>query len=305
MSRNSSKSSRTNDARKAALAGRTRSSAPAQEAVLGTPTPFSAGALYAVGLALAGAALIAFLWIGWFTLTGGDLRDFAGGEKWGDNLVTLPMLILMVASAPLFLAEYTRRGQWRSRDRGFLEGGSNVVQLRPLATWARLLWIALAIAFWVALILVPVTLSIGEDAFADASENLWGLLFTYGLFASGMAAVMLFSLIKRLTYDGLAARHAPAIVHGSASQLFWRFVSYRFRFELWFAFLSGLVLGALPLVYLSAMDDCYTQSCVPVPDPALLALVVVGAAGFAALALIGCLNAWRSGKSLYSGESVS
>lgn len=305
MSRASSKAGKTSDARKTALAGRTRSASPVEEPVPGTPTPFSAGTLYAVGLGLAGVALIVFGYLAWFTLNGGDLRDFASGEEWGDNLVAAPMLILMLASAPLALAEYTRRGQWSSRDRGFIEGGSNVIQLKPLTMWARLLWIVLAVAVWGALIQVPVALSIGEDAFADASETLWPLLITYGLFASGMAGVMLFSLIKRLTYDSLAARHQDDIVHGSGSQLFWRFVSYRFRFELWFAFLSGLILGTLPLVSLAAMDDCYTENCVPVPDQAVLVLVAVGAAGFAALALIGCLNAWRSGKSLYSAESVS
>lgn len=305
MSRNSSKSGKTSDARKAALAGRSRSSTRVEEPVPGTPTPFSAAALYAVGLSLAGAAVVVLVYLSWFTLNGGDLRDFAGGEEWGDNLVTVPILILMVASGPLFLAEYTRRGQWLSRDRGFFEGGSNVVQLRPVTTWARLLWIVLAVGFWVVLIVVPVLLSIGEDAFADASDTLWALLITHGLFASGMAGVMLFSLIKRLTYDGLAARNAHTIVHGSGSQLFWRFVSYRFRFELWFGFLSGLILGALPLLYLAAMDDCYTELCVPVADPTLLMLVLAAAAGFAALALVGSLNAWRSGKSLYSGESVS
>lgn len=289
--------------RKAALAGRSRVTSDAP--TVGTPTPFSALTLYLVGFALVVAAFGVFVFFAVFTIGGGDMREFAGGEDWGDNLVTAPMLILMVAAAPLFLAEYTRRGQWQSRDRGFFEGGSNVVQLRPVSTWARLLWILVALAFWAALIWVPVSLAIGEDAFAGASEPFWALTITYGIFASGMCGVMVFSLIKRLTYDPLAARFSGKVVFGSGSQLFWRFVSYRFRLELWLAFISGAVLGTVPLVYLSAADDCYTESCVLVPDPAVLGLIAAGAAGSAALALIGSLNAWRSGKSLYSGESVS
>lgn len=276
--------------------------APAEQ---GTPTPFSAGVLYMVGAVLVAAAVGVMGFLVAFTAHGGDLRDFAEGEEWGENFVTAPMIILMVACVPFFLAEFTRRGNWSSRDRGFLQGGSNVVELRPVATWARLMWIVLALGSWAVLLPVPVSFAVNEDAFAEASETLWGLLATHGLFASGMVGVLLVSLVKRFSYDGLAARFGGKVVHGSVGQVFWRFVSYQFRLELWFGFLSGAILGAIPLVFLSAADDCYTESCVPVPDPALLGLIIASAAACAALALVGSLNAWRSGKSLYSGESVS
>lgn len=286
-------------------AGRQTGNDVTAEVASATPTPLSAGVLYLIGVVLVVAAVGVLGFLVAFTSDGGDLRDFSEGEQWGENLVAAPVIILMVACAPLFLAEFTRRGSWNSRDRGVRQGGSNVVELRPAATWPRLLWIAVALGFWAVLLPVPVSLAVEEGAFADASDTFWGVLSTHGLLASGMAGVLLISLFKRFTYDALAARFGDNIVYGSASQIIWRFVSYQFRLELWFGFLSAAILGAIPLAVLSAADDCYTESCVPAPDPALLGLILGSAAASAALAVIGSLNAWRSGESLYSGESVS
>ena len=210
-----------------------------------------------------------------------------------------------MASAPLFLAEYHRRGRWSSRERGFFEGGSNVVVTRRLRLWARALWIFISVLAWIGLIAVPVYLDISTEIFAEVNESFWVLLVLYGVFASGLAAVLVFSLLKRLTYDRLATRFAAQIVHGSFSQLFWRFVSYRFRFELWLAFGCGAILGTIPLVHQAAAERCYTDACVPVPDPAWLTWIAWIAIASGALALGGSLNAWRSGKQLESGESVS
>lgn len=272
---------------------------------LSQPTPFSASTLYSVGGVLVAAAMVLLALMAVRTAGGADLRDFAGGEAWGDNLVTAPFLILMVAAAPLFLAEFHRRGLWFTRERGAFQGGSNVVELRPARLWSRALWLLVSILAWAVLIAVPVHYDITTDVFADADSSLWTLLVTHGVFASGMTVVLVFSLLKRLTYERLAARFGAGIVYGSASQVFWRFVSYQFRFELWFAFGCGAALGTIPLIHQSAADDCYASDCIPVLDAGWLAWILWIAAGCAALALLGCLNAWRSGKSLYSGESVS
>ena len=277
----------------------------ASQAPPSQPTPFRASTLYWVGGGLCLAAVVLLIVLVARTAGGDDLREFSGGEKWGDNLITAPLLILMLASAPLFLAEYHRRGLWYTRERGFFQGGSNVVVLRPARLWSRALWLLVSILAWVGLIVIPVHLDITTDAFADADSSLWTLLVAHGIFASGMSVVLVFSFLKRLTYDRLAARFGFGIAYGSGSQLFWRFVSYQFRFELWFAFGCGAVLGTIPLLYQSAADDCYQAGCVLAVDTGWLAWIVWIAAGCAALALIGCLNAWRSGKSLYSGESVS
>jgi hypothetical protein len=289
--------------RKSEIASRSRTVAshgpPSQ------PTPFGALTLYYVGgvLCVLAVGLLALMVVR--TARGDDLREFSGGEAWGDNLITAPFLILMFASAPLFLAEYHRRGLWFTRERGFLQGGSNVVVLRPARLWSRALWLLVSILAWVVVIAIPVHLDITTDAFVDADSSLWTLLVAHGVFASGMTVVLLFSLLKRLTYERLAARYGAGIVYGSSSQLFWRFVSYQFRFELWFAFGCGAMLGTLPLVFHAAADDCYLADCIPVPDAGWLAWIVCIAVGCAALALLGCLNAWRSGKALFSGESVS
>ena len=289
--------------RKAEISNRSRTAA--SQGPPSQPTPFGALTLYYVGgvLCILAVGLLALMVVR--TARGDDLREFSGGEAWGDNLITAPFLILMFASAPLFLAEYHRRGLWFTRERGFFQGGSNVVVLRPARLWSRALWLLVSILAWAVLIAVPVHLDISTDVLADADSSLWTLLVAHGVFASGMTVVLLFSLLKRLTYERLAARFGGGIVSGSASQRFWRFVSYQFRFELWFAFGCGAILGTLPLVVQAAADDCYTSDCVPVLDAGWLAWIVWIAVGCAALALLGSLNAWRSGKSLFSGESVS
>ncbi len=291
------------DRRKALVASRSHTASPAQGN--NRPTRFRAGTLYLIGGILVAIALGVLAVLIGVTAQGGDLNDLAGDADWGTNLVAAPIMILMLAAAPLFLAEFHRRGQWSSRERGFIQGGSNVVELQPAPLWTRLLFIALSLMAWGALILVPVQLDITTDAFADAGDSLWVLLVMYGIIASGLAAVLLFSLLKRLTYERLANRFGDQIETGSVSQVFWRAMSYRFRFELWFAFGFGAILGTIPLVYQSAADNCYTASCAIVPDPSWLAWILWIAVGTGALALLGSLNAWRSGKSLYSGESVS
>lgn len=289
--------------RKAEIAS--RSFTVAKQGPPSQPTPFSARTLYLAGGVLCAVAVVLLGLLIVRTARGEDLREFSGGEQWGDNLITAPFLILMVAAAPLFLAEYHRRGLWFTRERGFFQGGSNVVVLRPARLWSRALWLLVSILAWVLLIAVPVYLDITTEIFADADSSLWTLLVAHGIFASGMTVVLLFSLLKRLTYERLAAWFGGGIVYGSASQRIWRFLSYQFRCELWFAFGCGAALGTLPLVYQAAADRCYTAGCVPVLEQSWLAWIFWIAAACAALALLGCLNAWRSGKSLYSAESVS
>ncbi|MDJ0349141.1 hypothetical protein [Cryobacterium sp. PH29-G1] len=289
--------------RRALVASRSHTVSPARSE--SRPTPFHSGLLNLVGGILVLSAMLLLAVLIAVTARGGELRDLVGGASWADNLVAGPIMILMLAAAPLFLAYFQRSGHWSSRERGFFQGGSNVVELRPAALWTRFLFIGLSFLVWAALIAGPVYLDITADAFAQANDSLWVVLVLYGVLASGLGAVLVFSLLKRLTYDGLAARFGDQIVPGSLSQIFWRALSYRFRFELWFAFGFGAILGTIPLVYQSAADACYTATCIPVPDPAWQAWILWIAVCSGALALIGSLNAWRSGKSLYSGESVS
>ena len=77
----------------------------------------------------------------------------------------------MVAAAPLFLAEYHRRGLWFTRERGFFQGGSNVVVLRPARLWSRGLWLLVSILVWGALIAVPVHYDITTDVFDRGSPS--------------------------------------------------------------------------------------------------------------------------------------
>ncbi len=290
--------------RKAAMAARSGRAAESQTT---TATPFPTCALYAIGLGLTAislAVLAVFLVV---TATGGHLRDLVGAADWGDNLTAAPFLVLMVAAAPLFLAEYQRRGAWTSRDRGFFQGGSNVVLLRPLRTVTRLLWLVATVAIWGILLALPVWLAVWHGWFNGARDDFWMLTVFYGFVAAGFSGAILGSLLKAVTYDRLAAVFGSRIVHGSASQIGWRMFSYQFRLELWFAFISAGTLGTLPALYRSAARHCGgdISGCVLRIDHAWLTTVLWVVGVSAALSLVGILNSWRSGKSLYSLESVS
>jgi len=290
--------------RKAAMAARSGRSAHSPAI---TATPFPTGALYAIGLGLTAIALAVLAVFLVVTATGGHLRDLVGDADWGDNLTAAPFLVLMVAAAPLFLAEYQRRGAWTSRTRGFFQGGSNVVRLRPLRTVTRLLWLAATVAVWGILLALPVWLAVWRGWFDGAGDEFWMLTVFYGFVAAGFSGAILGSLLKAVTYDRLAARFGSHIVHGSASQIGWRMFSYQFRLELWFAFISAGTLGTLPALYRSAARFCgdATSGCVLRVDRAWLTTVLWVVGVSAVLALVGILNSWRSGKSLYSLESVS
>ncbi|WP_158865635.1 hypothetical protein [Leifsonia sp. AG29] len=250
------------------------------------PTSLSAPTLYALG---GGLVVVALALLGWFlaVTAGGASLEHLVGKDWGRNLVAAPFVVLMIAAAPLFLAEYTRRGDWSSRARRGLRGGSNTVTLRPLRTWSRLLWLVVAIAAWAALIPVPLALVSGRDAFRPDDE-FWMLLDAYGLFAAGMAGAIVGSLLKRASYDALARR--GTVRRGSASQEFWRQVSHRFRLELVLAFAAGALVGLLPVVAADASAALW---------------ITVAAAACAVLALAGILSAWRSGEPLYRLESLT
>ena len=105
----------------------------------------------------------------------------------------------------------------------------------------------------------------------------------------------------------LAARFGSRIVHGSASQIGWRMLCYRFCLELWFALISAGTLVTLPALCRSAATYCGddTSGYVLRTEQAWPTAVLRVAGTSAALSLVGILNSWRSGKSLYSLASVS
>ena len=210
-------------------------------------------------------------------------------------LVSIPACLMLVAACLLFPGYQLSRGTYVGRETTFLRGGSTVAVYRPLALWAHALWLLLPLAAWVALIAVPVRSMMAggwpDGLRGDQSTAVWLFLGSYGVIAGGLFATMLASLIKKSFYLAWVWTH-PEAASGGSGQGFWRWMTYRWRFDLWFAGLGGGFLGAC-WIALAFADQPFFQ-----------ATVLIGAVLF----LVGValsLNYWRAGEPLGTGESQS
>ncbi|MCI4658851.1 hypothetical protein [Cryobacterium zhongshanensis] len=210
-------------------------------------------------------------------------------------LVSIPACMMLVAACFLFPGYQLSRGSYYGRETTFMRGGSNVAVYRPLALWAHALWLLLPLAAWVALIAVPVRSMMAggwpDGLREEQSTAVWLFLGSYGVIAGGLFATMLASLIKKSFYLAWVWTH-PEAAAGGAGQGFWRWMTYRWRFDLWFAGLGGGFLGACWIAL--AFED----------QPFFQATVLIGAALFVVGVALS-LNYWRAGEPLGTGESQS
>lgn len=189
-------------------------------------------------------------------------------------------LVPMVAVAPLFLAECQRRGAPSSRDRGFFQGGSYLVLLRPLRPGTRLRWLAAALALW--------GWRCGASCSPFRSGSPYGMAgstmpeTSFGYSGSYPGSSRQASLARSW---GRSSRQSPTLARlhlrrrpRQAAGLYWSAARYRGDDT------SGCVLR---------IDQVWLTSVLWVPGVS------------AVLSLVGILNSWRSGKSLDSLGSVS
>ena len=258
------------------------------------PAPF-----YLVGgvLALAGVGVLAWLIV--LGLAGSTLERLLPSLAADFSYTAIPGVLLLLASVPLFFAEMFRRGRWFARNRTFWQGGSValVVRATPLPTF--LAWMLVPVIFYCLLVPVPVlaaadTGTLGQTP-SGASEEFWTLVSFYGFVAAGIVGVFLATLLKRATYERLAAAHGPLAKRG---RTFWRLISTQWRGETWFSFASLGLFGVLPLLWhdASAGDKPFDNSALTI----MTTLAVV----FGALAIALVLNAWRSGDQYGLAESI-
>lgn len=163
--------------------------------------------------------------------------------------------------------------------------------LDPLA---HLAWLAVPLAFWVVLLVVP--LQLASDGGWPASlergpeDSVWFLLALHGGLAAGIAAVVAVSLVKKLAYR--ARVRAGSETEESGGAAFWRSFTYRWRFDLWLAMAGGILLGT-----------CWTA--LYFEDSGFFFGVFGGGVVFLGLAVVTTVNFWRAGEQLAAGESLS
>ncbi|TFD56083.1 hypothetical protein E3T55_00090 [Cryobacterium frigoriphilum] len=212
----------------------------------------------------------------------------------GSLIVGTPMIIFLLAFCLLMLGELLRRARWVRSDRGTWRGATNTATLRVLSPRVHLAWIAAPVLVWAALIAVPVALGRAggwpAQVHYSIEEDVWMLLGMYGALASGVAAVIAVSLVKKLAYARRVA--AGTTLPAGTGSRFWRGLTYFWRFDLWLAFLGGLFMGPgwIALYY---------------DDPIFLLVPLGIGLVFLALGVICALNFWRSAEVLAAAESVT
>jgi hypothetical protein len=223
----------------------------------------------------------------------GDGGSDDNASRW---LISAPGVLVLLATVVAFISELYRRGTWRQHDRGFLQGGTNTVDLVALRTRTHIVLLLVAVVGWVAIVLAPVILeaSGGWPGYLHpaAHHAAWSLLVGYGGLSAALAAASGASLLKKATYSARADAHQGSIRAGSFGVRFWRWFSFRWRFELWIAGIGGGIVACAPVAFLFW------------PTSGAFLTLAIGVV-LCVIAIVLCLNAWRSGESLYRGESVS
>lgn len=231
---------------------------------------------------------------------------YEAASRWGTAALWSTILTPLLAMCFIWIGELIRRGDWGGpsghKPEALLPQGSNTVTTRMVPLSWHAVWAIAALA-------VAVTLLVLVDA--DRVDERFGVWTVNGIIAAGAAGAILGSALKKWTWwrRGPRATPAPEAVHPALarrqvaprSTVFWRWVGFRWRFDLWCCAL-GLVavwLGALMLV----TRDSFSGSA----DSATLAgsiVVPAGAALFGA-GLWATTQFWRAGEDLAGGESVA
>lgn len=211
-------------------------------------------------------------------------------------MTAIPAAILLAAACFLIPGYLRRRGVMAERDTTFWRGGSTSAKFKPLPLGLHAAWLLLPLAAWVLLVLIPLQNLIGGTAWPAGLEDdnataVWMLLASYGGLAAALFAVILVSLVKKAVYMARVQSH-PEAVDGSAGKGLWRWITFRWRFDLWLAGLGGAFVG-LCWIALGFEDTPFfiTSLCIG------LALVVAG--------LLLAVNYWRAGEPLGAAESYS
>ena len=223
-------------------------------------------------------------------------------------LTAPPGLILLFAMCALITGEQLRRG-WigpsAKPQKGTLPSASMVSQFRVLGFGWHILWAAVGLVISVVLIGVPLSgwFSGGWPATLSLPYDFTGFWLIYGSLAFAITVTAFVSLAKKAWYLA-ALRRGIATPEGGPGKALWRWVDYRWRFDLWIGGFGGLLI-ALSVTFLSnAVGPTASADKLPAALPPFLLL---GGAGLVlvVLALAAAAQFWRAGESLGSGESFA
>ncbi len=212
-------------------------------------------------------------------------------------LIAVPGVLLLLAMISLFFFALLRRStELGVASRSMWAGGSVTAQLKPLATGYHLAWIAVAVLAWLLLIVVPMRLALGggwpaslEDSPATFTYLALGM---YGGLSAALAVVLSVSLVKKTVYRVTIRRRGPAALGGGSGRSFWRWFTFRWRFDLWLAGVGGAFLGTCWLALIFDDSGFFLTT---------LGLGLV----FTAVGVATAVQYWRAGEPLGAAESFA
>lgn len=208
----------------------------------------------------------------------------------------MPGVLLLAATCFLIPGYLRRRGSIMEGELKFWRGGSNTAKYKPLPLVVHAAWLLVPLAAWLLLVVIPLGNLIGGNAWPaglqyENADAVWLLLGLYGGLAAAMFAVVLVSLLKKIVYLRHIIRH-PDDINGGASKGFWRWLTFRWRFDLWLSGIGGAFIG-LCWIALGFDDLAFTTTALGIG----IVFFVLGAAL--------SMNYWKAGEPLGAAESYS
>jgi hypothetical protein len=256
--------------------------------------------LTGIGILLIGVNIV-IVFGGAIALTAWSAAAQSGHPDGAANTVSSMMSVGVLT----LLGEQLRRGGIGRSSRAqttMLPQGSYVSSFSPLRVGWHTLWALVTLAAALVLILVPTLATItggwpttlgGDYAFATSWQ-------TDGIVVLAIAVASLVSLFKKVTYLARlrSQRAVPSTVSAS-----WRWLTFRWRFDLWVAAFGGLLVGLSSIAITSTSWD--------VADPNLVSnllgglVVLLPGLGFIALGMWMSSNYWKAGEPMGAAESYS
>lgn len=288
MSPDTGKTRRTTPAR--SKTGRFQSATARETSI---PHP---GWFFAVGLTFALAGIGVLVWLLAITFGGSSLASLQPAGDTRTNYASYPAVLFLFSGVALFLGEMFRRGRGLRQSK---PGGVVSVEMRSIALWAHVAWLLIPVSVYIILVIVPVALESQSTALGRAlrgvSPDFWFLTGFHGVAAAGVAGVILASLLKRLTFDRLAALSPTP---SRRSRIFWATVSAQWQASTWLSFAGVCLLAGIPLLSHDALGSAHYD------ESALTILLWTGTV-LTVLAVVTVLNSWRSGLNRGSAVGVS
>jgi hypothetical protein len=216
-------------------------------------------------------------------------------------------ILQLLAACLLIPGEQLRRGAMGANPdppKAVLSTASVISRFRPLSLRWHALWSGLGLLFCLVILGVPALEALTQRVippFGFAYDLIGGWLLI-GFFSLAIVAASLASLYKKAHYLKLVARGGDRLGDGAPHAGVWRFLSYRWRVDLWVAAIGG---AAFSLGFIAPpLADPDVPGDVPTALAFAAVMLVVGA-GIFAIALWMASNYWKAGRPLGSAESYA